>query len=1005
MEITKRLLNDLAGWKAMKEARRMHEAGLVLQAEAKQEGVYRGLVQVGNKQLGAGLQIISKTEAIPVCSCPAFRREGFICPHSLAVVLEVMEPKKPVLAAEISPEKEVSQAEGVNEQWFRVSLPPTFPMTFLERGGVVEVEVVDSIPEEWGRSVLFPRASWPEWLSQSGYLQVGVEQVSAFLSALIDSPFVQRKGRGGELLPCRLTDRPLCLALDVVRKGEFLMLSLLDPPALAVIRAKEGLWLWNHEESLLMRAPVGKGVSPDLMVSLFEGEPCQISVRDFLRHSSSWSEGFELGPVEVMDALVGSEISPVMKAQVAGSSRDLKLNLSAQYGELELEIAAQATEEILEVMEGQYCRRQPVLEQEAAQVLLREGWQWAGGAQFQIEGADEVLHALAYTIPQLESLGWKIEEEKKLTARRGQLVTLDPQLEISGSGEDWLEFDLQFQMGGGKSIPKADIDKILRSGKSSVPTQSGKTAVIPKEQISYLKETIYDLDAQQQNGKFHLRGPGCFHLIEMSKNTTELANNKFLKQEYKLSQFHAFKTFDSILRLYQKEGLLWMRTKCEQLGGILLADDMGLGKTLQALLLSSWLQQDHPGRPVLVVCPSSLVGNWSREIARWLPEVQAVEMRGKGRHERWGELSCECLIITSYALLHRDLERYQELSPLAVILDEASLIRNPDSQMAKACHALNADYRVALTGTPVENSVRDLWSLFEFLSPGYLGAKKEFQDRFEKEIQAQNQVKMRLLRDRTRPFLLRRTKEQVTPELPRKLEVVEYCDLTDEQSALYRGIMTQGQEKIAQAGEKQGNGAAHMAMLTTLLRLRQSCCDLRLLPQVSPETKSAKLTRLMELIEQGVPAGRRFLVFSQFASMLRLIAEALTEAGYDYCHLDGSTSDRDAQVTRFQVPDGPPVFLISLKAGGYGLTLTEADTVIHFDPWWNPAVEAQATDRAYRIGQTRPVTVYKMIATGTVEEKVLRLQQRKKGVLDQAISDDQSLMQGLSSEEVQGILN
>jgi SNF2 family DNA or RNA helicase len=349
--------------------------------------------------------------------------------------------------------------------------------------------------------------------------------------------------------------------------------------------------------------------------------------------------------------------------------------------------------------------------------------------------------------------------------------------------------------------------------------------------------------------------------------------------------------------------------------------------------------------------------------------------------------------------------RGQEFS--AVILDEAQHIKNPDSQNAQAAATLRARHRFVLTGTPVENSVRDIWSLMNFLMPGYLGTRADFRERYEGAIQSQSAgPEQHRLTRRIRPFLLRRTKQLVAKEIPEKLEQVAYCELTDVQRAVYSQLAEGTRRQLSDmAGEKDRN-KSRMVMLTALLRLRQAACDVRLLGLESPPKEaeaSGKLDLLQELLSEAVDGGHRVLVFSQFVAMLGHIRSRLDGLGVEYCYLDGQTRDRAAQVGKFQA-GGVPVFLISLKAGGTGLNLTGADTVIHFDPWWNPAVEAQATDRAHRIGQKRVVTSYKLIARETVEEKILNLQAKKRAVIAATLESEEPLMEGLTAEEIQGLL-
>ena len=472
-----------------------------------------------------------------------------------------------------------------------------------------------------------------------------------------------------------------------------------------------------------------------------------------------------------------------------------------------------------------------------------------------------------------------------------------------------------------------------------------------------------------------------------------------------------------ILREYQLGGVQWLYRRMAREGAALLADDMGLGKTLQALAaIQLWKKHGGEGAkaPALVVCPATLLGNWRDEAAKFVPDLSVLVMHGPKRKDYFEVMEVADIIITSYALLDRDSEKYEAIQLGVLVLDEASAIRNPDTRAAKAARKVQAPARIAITGTPVENGVRDLWSIFQFLMPSYLGGREDFRLRYELPCQAEvpDMAAMQRLRWRTAPFMLRRTKSLVAKDLPPKMESVVWCDPSPMQKDQYQSILRHGVEKVETLRKQAGSNAGRMQMLTVLLRLRQSCCDLRLLDdqleKQSLSEVSVKLARLMELLDEAQRGGHRVLVFSQFTSMLSLIRDELDKEDIDFCYLDGATNDRSAVVNKFQKPNGPPVFLISLKAGGYGLTLTAADTVVLFDPWWNPAVEAQAADRIHRIGQTKPATIYKLITRGTVEEKILRLQDRKRSVISAAMgemSDEATpMMSGLTDGEMRELL-
>jgi len=435
---------------------------------------------------------------------------------------------------------------------------------------------------------------------------------------------------------------------------------------------------------------------------------------------------------------------------------------------------------------------------------------------------------------------------------------------------------------------------------------------------------------------------------------------------------------------------------------------MGLGKTLQTLAMVQSIRRSSPGLPPsLVICPTSLVFNWLHETARFTPGLKVLALQGSDRHALFDQIAAQDLVITSYALIRRDADRYREIEFDTVVLDEAQHIKNRQTQNAQAVKSIRASHRVVLTGTPLENSVLDLWSIFDFLMPGYLGTAQDFRDRYELPIvREKDEASQRRLARRLRPFLLRRLKKEVAPDLPARLEQVAYCEMTSEQRGVYQQVIEASREEVLEAVGTQGVAGSRMLVLTALLRLRQVCCDLRLLKidGVDPATASGKLELFSELLEEVIDGGHRLLVFSQFVSMLKLLEERLAAEEISYCYLDGSTVDREAVVSRFQADATIPVFLISLKAGGVGLNLTGADTVIHFDPWWNPAVEAQATDRAHRIGQTRVVTSYKLITRDTVEEKILLLQNRKRELIQSTIGGEEEFTASLSWQEIQELL-
>jgi SNF2 family DNA or RNA helicase len=449
----------------------------------------------------------------------------------------------------------------------------------------------------------------------------------------------------------------------------------------------------------------------------------------------------------------------------------------------------------------------------------------------------------------------------------------------------------------------------------------------------------------------------------------------------------------------------------------ILADDMGLGKTAQTLAhIAVERAAGRLDRPALVVVPTSLVANWMAEASKFTPNLRLVLWHGLDRHERREEVGGADLVVTTYTVLARDIEIMRGLKWHLVVLDESQAIKNPEAKWSRAVRQLNARHQLCLSGTPVENNLGEIWSQFAFLMPGLLGDRRGFVRRFRTPIEKNGDDARRLLlARRLKPFLLRRTKSEVEADLPAKTEIVQRVLLEGDQRDLYETIRLTMHEKVRREIAAHSLERSQIIVLDALLKLRQVCCDPRLVKlaamrkalsglragaemPAAPAVTSSKLAALMQMLRELASEGRRVLVFSQFTSMLDLIKPELAAADIGYIELSGATRDRADPISRFQ-SGAVPVFLISLKAGGRGLNLTAADTVIHYDPWWNPAVENQATDRAHRIGQTKPVFVYKLIAAGTVEERIVELQD-KKGRLAAATLDARAAVGSLAAEDL-----
>jgi superfamily II DNA or RNA helicase len=629
--------------------------------------------------------------------------------------------------------------------------------------------------------------------------------------------------------------------------------------------------------------------------------------------------------------------------------------------------------------------------------------------QMVLKGEPGILAFFARELPRLEQ-EWTVEIGARFEHVTRDVQRITPRLEVRSSGENWFELQVEMGAASGERFSAAEIQRLLQSGRNSVRLKSGKLAVFNADLLDEFQQVLNDCSPQQrQPGQYRIDRQHAAYLEGIAaENQIAIQSPAEWKQwaggSRQLDRLTRIPLNDleAVLRPYQKHGVYWLHFLAQNGWGGILADEMGLGKTIQMLAFLRSLK----GR-ALVVCPSSLVFNWQREAARFTPQLRVLVLEGPKRHERFNEIDSADLVITSYPLLRRDADRFRGLAFAAMVLDEAQHIKNPDSQNAQAAQVIRAKNRFVLTGTPVENSVRDIWSLMNFLMPGYLGTRADFKERFEQVIgnESGGPERRRLLQ-RLRPFILRRKKETVAPELPEKIEQVSFCELHPDQREVYTRLLDSTRRQVSELASEKDRNKSRILMLTALLRLRQVCCDLRLLdlPGAEKAEGSAKLELLDELLQESLDGGHRVIVFSQFVSMLNLIRQQLVAAETPFCYLDGSTKDRQKVVDEFQTGQ-IPVFLMSLKAGGVGLNLTAADTVIHFDPWWNPAVEAQATDRAHRMGQKSVVTSYKLIARNTIEEKILALQSKKRALIDATVENEQPLMEGLGIEDIELLIS
>ncbi len=568
---------------------------------------------------------------------------------------------------------------------------------------------------------------------------------------------------------------------------------------------------------------------------------------------------------------------------------------------------------------------------------------------------------------------------------------LSPSLELLRDS-----FDMQFVSMDGDRTRHASAAAVVRAwqrGESLVPLIEGGWAPLPEEVLQRCGHVLADLlaakEASEKLSPASMIDLGALCEALDHPPPAELGRLRSLVDDFAgIPHANLPSGLTATLRDYQVQGVSWLRFMSDASLGAMLADDMGLGKTLQALCVV--------GTPTLVVAPASVVHNWVAEINRFRPGLRVHVYHGAGRKL---DESAD-ITITTYALLRIDTDTLTARQWDTVVLDEAQSIKNAQSQAARAAFELPARFRMTLSGTPVENRLDELWSQFHFLNRGLLGGRSDFQDRYARPIGEGDPAAAQRLRRRIKPFMLRRLKRDVAKELPPRTDVVLRCTLSDDERAIYDTIRAATQKDVV---ERLNAGGSVLAALEALLRLRQACCHRGLLPnQTAPG--SSKLTLLMETLESTVAEGHKALVFSQWTSLLDLVEPELNTAGIAFTRLDGSTRDRGAVVETFQRDDGPPVLLVSLKAGGTGLNLTAADHVFLLDPWWNPAVEDQAADRAHRIGQDRPVLVHRLVAQESVEERMLELQERKRALAKVATEGGQA-EGGLTREDLIALLS
>ena len=703
------------------------------------------------------------------------------------------------------------------------------------------------------------------------------------------------------------------------------------------------------------------------------------------------------------------------------------LNLQFKYADLTLDMHPR--EAISSLTRGPdifQIQRDLTAEMEKSKILVDLGFElvWQDQQPFFYSAANSLIESatrwhqfMETEVPKLKAAGWEISIDPSFAMSFESADDWFAGLEQSDN--DWFElrFDLEIH---GKKWPMVPlISQILQAypipeipDTLAVPLGESEYVLLTWEQIEPVIQTLYELYNYDPSGEvFKISKYDAAHLAKLEIDHEQLqikGAKKLLELGRKLQDFKGIKHLEApqglqtSLRAYQHAGFEWLQFLSEyELNGIL-ADDMGLGKTVQ--VLAHLLFEKEQGRlqtPSLIIAPTTLMSNWRREVERFTPALSVLTLQGPERHARFETINDFDIVLSTYPLLSRDADQLLPQQWFTVVLDEAQMVKNPKAQASKVIRQLKAQHRLCLTGTPMENHLGELWSLFDFLMPGFLASEKIFNSHFRFPIEKNgDQWMSNQLARRVKPFLLRRTKDEVLQDLPSKSEFIRSVEMDEAQSKLYESIRISMEKRVRDAIAKNGLSRSHITILDALLKLRQVCCDPRLvkLPQAQKVKHSAKLALLMDMLPEMLEEGRKVLLFSQFTSMLALIEPELKNHGIAYSKLTGKTQNREQVVDAFKSGESN-LFLISLKAGGLGLNLTEADTVIIYDPWWNPAVESQAADRTHRIGQDKPVFVYKLIIENSVEEKILALQEKKQILAKSIYSSGQSAADSMFSPD------
>ncbi|MFA5689321.1 MAG: DEAD/DEAH box helicase [Kiritimatiellales bacterium] len=1059
LPFTQKILQDWAGWKAYRDGKLLFERGVVDSVEFDPPFV-SGELALGIRGMRSRFEVLPDGLVDNLCPCRDNQEKGLICVHlvalGLAAIRQYSDPLREEKAArekrQAERQRQFDESQYIQRvpadspkavsailriemegHWRTAAEGGRFPMLCSAnyQGHMMPLnDVPRDLPLSFtprDENLLFVLEDIVEGPAQGQFTAAENDFIN-LLQLFINKPlFVQGQEKPLTVSP-EIAATRLSVLLDE-NTGELNLSIQTDVPdsgekPLFIIGARAG-WVFSggtfrkidallppplrgiyHQAARIPRAAV-----PGFIQQEFPGLQLLIPV-----DTNISPDLFILKPAE-----------PRFRLVVSGSRASLSARLYAEYGANTLIAAREepaghfAVPSAADIME--YQVRNIDAEKRALDQLAFSGFRGhRGDLLTSVVGTREVLNFLGGAVPRLRRYGWRIEMEGRIAPFMDEAEFTLPVIHIHESGNGFFDVGYEYESTGEQSLSESEIQRALNMGDAFVE-KNGRTVLLDIDAIETARDIFRDcaVDAAGAGGLFRMNDIYAAYvqasLMSLDGVDVEAPPDWRLRaekqnREEKITPEPLGETLEEILRPYQKEGVYWLRFLERSGFAGILADEMGLGKTLQTL---TWLQFERineaaRGKPALIICPTSLVDNWGEEAAKFTPQLCVLKMQGADRHEHIGKIGNVDLVITSYALLRRDLDEYLKYEFSVTVLDEAQHIKNRTTQNAVAAKKIRALHKLVLTGTPIENSVADLWSIMDFLMPGYLSNHKAFREHYELPIShggPDGSLAQLKLRRKLHPFLMRRLKKEVAKDLPPKIERVAFSTLSRDQYMVYRELLEHAKRKIGDMVAAQGFNRSRMQILKTLLRLRQTCChlDLLKLPDLNSEFPSAKMELFFELVNEALDAQHRILVFSQFTSMLGILRREFETRGLKYCYLDGATQDRQRMVHQFNTDRSIPVFLISLKAGGSGLNLTGADMVIHYDPWWNPAVEDQATDRAHRIGQKNTVYSVKLITKDSVEEKVLEMQKRKKSVIDATLKKDSDFTRSLTWNDVQELLS